>query len=390
MPEVGQAIQTMLKETMTPKERVWAAINLQPVDRVPAMPLITPFFPARHKGMTNADVLTDLERARQAIMDVFDEVGGWDGLIYPGYAYMVAPRAWAVVMVPPLRQPGRGLDANAPPQFEEREDITLEDYDEIIKLGWKGFGQKYYSRFLPVPESKLIAWADRQLQQFNKDTVAWEKKGVLSLVGSMTLTPLMFFSLKRTLTKFTMDLHRHPDKVAALMDASVDDFIEGALEAARLTGLPCILLAMERGGGFYYPLKIFERFEFPYMKRMVDAFAAAGYITILHFDNDWTINLPYLKELPRAKCICELDSTTDIFKAKEVLHGHMCIMGDVPASLSALGTPEEMEAYCKKRIEVVGKGGGYILSSGCEVPPDTKFQNFKAMIDAAKTYRPPA
>lgn len=374
---------------MTLKERVEAAIKLQAVDRVPVIPLITPFFPARHKGMTNAQAIHDLDRARELIMEVFDEVGGWDGMIYPGYAYMVAPKISAVIMVPPLRQPGRGLGDNEVPQFEEREEISLNDYDLIIKLGWKAFAEKNYSRFLPVPEAKLIRWTERQLEQFVKDVKAWEEKDVPCLAGSMTLTPLMFFSMKRTLINFTLDLYRYPDKVAAVFDASVDDFIDSAIAAARLTKLPGIMLAMERGGGFYYPLKIFERFELPYLKKMVEAFTSAGFITILHFDSDWTINLPYLKELPKAKCICELDSTTDIFKAKEILNGHMCIMGDVPASLSSLGRPEEMEEYCTKLIDKIGKGGGYILSSGCEVPADTKFENFKAMINTAKTHLPP-
>jgi hypothetical protein len=44
--------------------------------------------------------------------------------------------------------------------------------------------------------------------------------------------------------------------------------------------------------------------------------------------------------------VVELDSMMDIFKAKEVLKGHMCIAGDVPAALSVLGTPDEIEACC--------------------------------------------
>ena len=76
------------------------------------------------------------------------------------------------------------------------------------------------------------------------------------------------------------------------------------------------------------------------MKKMINAFAAEGLITVMHFDQDWTLNLPYLLDLPKKMCICELDSTTDIFKAKEILKNHMCIMGDVPASLNAIGTPK--------------------------------------------------
>ncbi|MBW2370146.1 MAG: uroporphyrinogen-III decarboxylase, partial [Deltaproteobacteria bacterium] len=97
-------------------------------------------------------------------------------------------------------------------------------------------------------------------------------------------------------------------------------------------------------------------------------------------------NLPYLKELPKGKCIAQFDNATDIFKAKEVLRDHVCIMGDVPAALLTIGTPLEVSNYCKKLIDGVGEGGGFILGVACSVPVDAKFENLKAMLDTAKTY----
>jgi len=171
------------------------------------------------------------------------------------------------------------------------------------------------------------------------------------------------------------------------MDAVVDDFIQDGIDQVKLTGCPWVMLVLERGGGFYYPLRIFERFEWPYMKKMAEAWVEAGITPLLHFDQDWTLNLPYFKDLPKG-CICEFDSCTDIFKAKEILGGSHCIMGDVRATLQTLGTPEEVEGYCTRLIDVVGKGGGFILSTGCYVPVDAKFENVKAMIDCAKTHAP--
>jgi uroporphyrinogen-III decarboxylase len=121
---------------------------------------------------------------------------------------------------------------------------------------------------------------------------------------------------------------------------------------------------------------------------MAEAFINEGFVTILHFDTDWTLNLPYLRELPRGKCVAQFDSRTDIFKAKEILRDHMCIMGDVPPSLLSLGTTQDVEAYCRKLIDIVGQGGGYILGVGCSVPTRTKFENLKAMVDTAKNYHP--
>jgi hypothetical protein len=39
-------------------------------------------------------------------------------------------------------------------------------------------------------------------------------------------------------------------------------------------------------------------------------------------------------------------------------------MGDVPARLLKLGTPQEVAQYCRKLIDIAGKGSGFILSSG--------------------------
>jgi uroporphyrinogen-III decarboxylase len=116
------------------------------------------------------------------------------------------------------------------------------------------------------------------------------------------------------------------------------------------------------------------------MKKMIEAFTAEGLLTVMHFDQDWTLNLPYLRDLSTKMYVCELDSTTDIFKAKEILIGHMCVAGDVPASLQAVSTPADIEAYCKKLIDIFEKDSGSILSSGCTVPADCKFENFKVII----------
>jgi uroporphyrinogen-III decarboxylase len=172
------------------------------------------------------------------------------------------------------------------------------------------------------------------------------------------------------------------------MDAMVGDLITSTIEVMKLTGGKGVMLVLERGGGFYFPLRDFERFEMPYIKKMIEAFAGEGYITMMHFDQDWTLNLPYLRDLPKKMCICELDSKTNIFKAKEILGDMMCIAGDVPPGLQSYGTPKEMEDYCRKLIDVVGKGTGFILSSGCTVAADCKYENFKAMIDTAKNYYP--
>ena len=109
-----------------------------------------------------------------------------------------------------------------------------------------------------------------------------------------------------------------------------------------------------------------------------------GYVFTPFFEGVWDKRLEYLLELPKAKVVFHCEKT-DIFKAKEVLGGHMCIQGGVPPTLLECGSPQEVEEHCKKLIKVVGKGGGFILGAGSSIDC-AKPANIKAMVDSVKKY----
>ena len=48
-------------------------------------------------------------------------------------------------------------------------------------------------------------------------------------------------------------------------------------------------------------------------------------------------------------------------------------------------TPEEVKAYCKNLIDVVGKGGGYVMSNGTGMD-EGNVENVHAMIDFTREY----
>ena len=100
----------------------------------------------------------------------------------------------------------------------------------------------------------------------------------------------------------------------AAMRASCDDLIANSIEVCKSNGNMLAFIVLERGSGFYYRLDVFERFEWPFLQRYVDAYVAEGITPWFHFDTDWGINLPYLKQFPKGKCICDLDGTTDNLK----------------------------------------------------------------------------
>jgi hypothetical protein len=400
----------MATETMTPTERTLAAINLQPYDRVPVAPHLNAEFPLRLKGKPTwyAYHHEHALEAHEDTFDLYETVGGWDACtMAAGGGLAFTPpflTNFAVFYGDVMRFPGaddRVPEEESSPQYAEHKLLEPEDYDAIAELGWHNFCFENMDRLsktlfgLPIADSSMEEMAANITFSYTATRDRWHGLGVPVLAGTNPIDPQMGLSLMRTLTDFTMDLYQRPEKVKGALEAIADDIIPGSIDSMLLTGpapetgIPGIMLACERGSGAIYSLEIFEEFVWPYIKRAVEAFWEAGFVTTLHFDSDWTRNMPYLRELPAKSCIVELDSTTDIFKAKEILGDHLCLMGDVPPAISSLGTVEEMEAYCKRLIDEVGKDTGLILSTGCAVPPDTKLENFKAMIDTARNYPPP-
>ena len=375
----------MIQETMSRQERFDATVALEKTDRVPVMPLITAFA-VRNKKLTQGEAWRDPEKGFQAMVDTFNDLGGFDKLYKTNLYWPMGGRFCSA----PVRMliPGRDIPEDALNQIDERELFDRDDYDKIAAVGWNTFWKEQYEKISGGRSvERFIKTQNKFMDRYKDEVNRLQGMGVSPLFGAFVDSMTMAFSMARTLTQFTMDLYEIPEKVKAAMDACCDDLIQNALDAVSETKIPLVFIILERGSGFFYPLDIFEKFEWPYLQRYVDAFISNGITPWFHFDTDWSLNLPYLKQFPKGKCVCDFDSTTDIFKAKEILHDHMCISGDVPASLLSLGKPDDIRQYCKRLIDDVGKDGGFFLTTGCECPIDAKFENVKAMIEVAKTYQ---
>jgi len=89
-------------------------------------------------------------------------------------------------------------------------------------------------------------------------------------------------------------------------------------------------------------------------------------------------------DVPKGKLIYHL-STTNPDKAKDVLGGTVCLMGNVPNIQLLSGTPDDVRATCKKLIDKMGKGGGFIMDTALMLD-EAKPENLKSMLDFTKDY----
>jgi uroporphyrinogen-III decarboxylase len=379
----------MREETMTPLERVETVVSLNKPDRVPVIPMIGSFFSAKHAGVPMNVFVTDLEKGIQAEMQTFQDYGLRD---MPHTSNPLNELAFQEAILSYMKLPGRELPDDSIWQFDEREVMKVEDYDSVIEHGWPATWMRLVSGIRQQPPDEvgkeLFQWVDGSMEAIRK----WEAMGHQCFSGAGVSNPYGAFSGARSLHQFALDLHRRPEKVQEAMDASIDELVELAVgkamgtRAATKHGYYASFIGESRASGTFISPKTSERFFFPYMLKIAEALVGVGVTPLFHFDNDWTPMLEYFLEFPKAKCILEVDGQTDIFEAKKVLGDHMCLMGDVSATMFTLGTPAEVEAYCKRLIDEVGEGGGFILSSGCGVPHDAKPENMRALIETGNTY----
>jgi hypothetical protein len=369
---------------MSASERIEAAIALEHGAAIPVAPLIISFA-GRCAGMTQADIFSSLRTWQQALEATFAKVGR------PDAVFPLWPRDAARSQLLPVLLPGEELEPDAQFQYAEREVMTRGDYDFILRKGYRAWFMDYLPRIRPDispgPLGRLLTvWGFMQQGlRIRRNVNYWKRKmGLPAMFYGACYPAFDLFSLARSLVPFFRDLFECAEIVAQAIEAATPEIISMAKIPLRVTGGRRVCIYPMRSSASFISPQMFARFVLPSLKQMVASFLQAGVISVLHCDGNWTPMLPYLRELPRASCVVELDGVTDIFKAKEVLGDWLCLKGDVPAALLAQGEPDQVSDYCQDLVRQIGSDGGFILSSGCEVPLDAKPENVAALIRAVR------
>jgi len=368
---------------MNSKERISAVVALEAPDRVPVGPLLD-HYAAKYAGITNEELMDNADLRISAVLKTMRELGPWD------ITYMAETANPGLLIFAPalIRRPGKELPEKQIHQFEEFELLSSEDYELLEKIGLLRFLRRVVLRLYPDMKGfkgiRKITGLPFELRAHAKMIKA---SGAEPACGFLLPGPMFeYFSIGRSMAKMCMDLYDRPDRVKATGIIWARSFTSLAIKFARFVGVPRIFIGLSRSSPAMISPRHFEEFVMPELEYMVNSIIDANMTPLLHCDTDWTRNLPLFRRFPEKKCILQLDGTSDIFKAKEILADRMCIMGDVPAYLLAFKAKDEVMAYCKRLIQEVGKKGGFILSSGCSIPANAKEDNVRALREAAEEW----
>lgn len=355
-------------------ERIRRAVALETPDRVPVVLEYAGF--AAHVTQTPmARFLGSARASLDAMIRTFSEVGGGDAINYGAFW----PYALSHIFLARVRVPGVDLPDDEMWQVVESELMTRDDYPRILEQGWPAFSRAYLAERVldDVPPDYLPPrWESPDVRG------AWAKVGVPVLCGGDISPPVELLCGARSMVPFFIDMVEIPDTLDEVMGAMAPHLASAVIGQATKLGYPCVWVGGWRGAPTLMSPAMWDRFVWPHLRRLTFEVLNAGMIPILHLDSNWTRELARFRELPRGRCIMALDGSTDIFKAKEVLGDHLCLMGDVPAAMLYGGTPDEVYRYSSRLIRELGPEG-FILQSGCDIPTDAKIENVRAMVAAA-------
>jgi uroporphyrinogen decarboxylase len=353
-------------------KRIKTAITLEENDR-PPFSMNSAAFCVRYAGGKLSDMITNVEYGNELVLKAVQSLGDIDCI--QGGADN--PALMGSIYLSPTKLPGRELPNDTLWQLDEKGLMTVEDYDTIINKGWNNFSNDFIKNKLPTL-SKDMEYFMPLAPKINKKIT---DAGYVILTPAVALPPFDTISGARSISKFMRDLYKIPDKLQAVFDVILEETLDNLRQQIRASKPLTVFVGAARAAGDFLSIKSFEKFFWPYFKKIVEVVVEEGSFAYLHLDMSWNRFLNYFLELPKAKCIFSPDSSTDIFKAKKVLDGHMCIMGDVSPSLLTLGTPDEVYAYCMRLMKEVGPDG-FIMAAGCMLPANAKPENVKAMLEA--------
>jgi uroporphyrinogen-III decarboxylase len=181
-----------------------------------------------------------------------------------------------------------------------------------------------------------------------------------------------------------LDMYRRPEKLIKACEKIMPFMFEMAVAGTRISGNPRVFIPIHKGLDGFMSLDQFKKFFWPTLKDLMVALINEGLVPCPLWEGDCTSRLDIIRDIPPGKACYALEAT-DIVKAKEAFRDRVCIRGNLPLSILATGSPDDVRVYCRKLIDIAGPGGGYIMDASTGLD-DARPENVRAMFEFTKEY----
>lgn len=398
--------------------RMLDAVRLKNTGPVPVM-MHTMLWYATYGGVTKRELMYDYDTLGRLCMQAMEEFEP-DAFLPPHVVAALGP-VMERTRFKQLQWPGHGVSDNSSYQYLDAEYMKASEYDDFIfdptgyylstylprVMGaYEGLAQlaplpaySYFSLLFhaaqwnspgvlkSLDELRSAGEESQRMQQHLGSFVGQAvQAGYVPGAGSIAYVPFdQLGDYMRGAKGVLTDMRRYPDKLLTAVEKLTVFQSRQAVVAGKASGSPYVFIPIHWGCDGFMSNEQFKKFWWPGLRHMIMELIANDLIPIVLWEANCSSRLEIIADIPAGKAVYYFESTP-LKKAYEVLGGHICLRGNIPSSLFATGTPEQVDAYCRDLIETVGKGGGFMLDGSFGIPDEAPLENVRAMFESVRKY----
>ena len=188
------------------------------------------------------------------------------------------------------------------------------------------------------------------------------------------------------MTQIMINCYEEPEMVHTTMEKATEFLIAYALEYKKI-GAHGIVVA-EPAAGLLSP-DLCEEFSSPYVKKLVDAVQDDAFLVIYHNCGSSVVRMvPQILETGAAAY--HFGNAVSMKEMLEKMPGDVLTMGNLdPASTLRNGTPERVREETLNLLKTCSVHPNFLISSGCDIPPATPWENLDAFFAAVEEFYQP-
>lgn len=341
----------MTERSMTPLERYLAVCNGELPDRAPVSPFIMQFA-ARVANVSYRDYCISGEVMAFAQMTCARRFG-YDSVNVTSDAV----REYQALGGPTADFGEESVPAAEPVPF-------IQDVDDVRRLR------------LPDP------LGDNPMREQIKALQILRRELPDQPVYAWVEAPFQESCILRDINYFMVDIRTNPELPKEILKFVVEletDFAYAQIDAgAQFIGIGDAIASLGAAEDY-------AEFNFPYLSELVDRIKKRGTYIKYHACGRTKHIWKYIKQLNID--ILNLDSTIDFGEAREFFGDKFVLKGNLnPVTEMMQATPDIVRAASQHSFEQAGRHGKFILSPGCELPPQTPPENLDTLVESARMY----
>ncbi len=208
-------------------------------------------------------------------------------------------------------------------------------------------------------------------------TMIADRPVLAGVIGPFSLSGRMM-----DMTELMVNCYEEPDMVRTTLEKAAEFITQYAL-AFKEAGADGVVMA-EPAAGLISP-DLCEEFSSAHVKRIIDAVRDDGFAFVYHNCGN---TVPLKDSLLGLKADAyHLGNAIDIEDMLKIVPEDVLVMGNLdPAGLFRLGTPEKVREATLALLARCAKYPNFSISSGCDIPPASPWENIDAFFEAIDEY----